>query len=736
MGDHPIEDSNTSSNPTFAGVVDKRLSRRDVLKGSASAATVGLLSSIGLAACDGDDSGSSTADTGDSGSLDITSGPDSLGFQAVPTSLEDRVEVPAGYRAEVLIARGDPISPGVSPSQNDGTDVDFDQRSGDEHDGMHLFTMNANGERDPEATDRGILCTNHENLETDTLHPNGPTAAADNGGRRPRTEVDREMNAHGVSCVEIRKTAGSTGRWEYVQDSAFNRRVTVFTEVEIAGPVRGADFLKTKADPEGTTRRGTLNNCAHGFTPWGTYLAAEENFQSYWNRGDDAGVRSAKEEERIERHGIVPNSQGFSYREWDTVQGEVYERFNVTATGADGTEDFRNEPNRFGYMVEIDPFRPGQKPKVRTAFGRFAHEGAWPGVVETGKPIVYYMGDDSRSEYIYKFVSNRNWDPADANGGLSAGDKYLDDGTLYVAVFNADGTGEWKELSFGINGLDASNSGFPFENQADVLAAARVAADTVGATKMDRPEWGAVSPINGDVYMALTNNRPNDRFTGRNAANPRFYEDAIPPVTEDDIGNPAGHIIRWREDGDDAAATAFRWDIFLFSAEAGSDPNNINLSGLTAENEFDAPDGLHFDQRGVLWIETDGDFMDNKTNDQLLAALPHLGSRAGDGEPTSVAATVAAPDGSITVGDTQSTFVGVSDASSVQLQRFLTGVTGCEITGIIVTPDARTLFCNIQHPRGTWPAPSGDATQQNTADDRPRSATIMVYREDGGEIGL
>lgn len=255
---------------------------------------------------------------------------------------------------------------------------------------------------------------------------------------------------------------------------------------------------------------------------------------------------------------------------------------------------------------------------------------------------------------------------------------------------------------------------------------------------MDRAEWGAVNPTNGEVYMALTNNRPTDRFTGRNAANPRFYEDAIEPVTEPDIGNPAGHIIRWRENGDQADATSFAWDIFLFAAEAGSDPDNINLSGLTDENEFDAPDGLFFDKRGVLWIETDGDFMDNKTNDSLLAALPNLGSRAGEGQSRNVAATVAAPSEGIQLGDEQTTRVGIANASDVQLKRFLTGVKGCEVTGLVVTPDARTLFCNIQHPGNgsTWPAPSGDATQVNTASDRPRSSTIMVFRDDGGELGL
>lgn len=728
MGHHPVEDSNNSNNRTLDDVIKTRFSRRRLLTGTASAATLSVLGSIGLAGC-GSDSDSSTPDSGGP-----TVNPENLGFDAVPLSLEDRVRVPAGYRAEVLIAKGDPLSSGVAPFKNDGTDVDYDQRSGDEHDGMHFFGLSENGQYDPNVSDRGILCTNHENLEDNTLHQNGVTLAADNNGVRPRIEVDREMAAHGVSCVEVRRV---DGRWSYVQDSPYNRRVTFFTETRMSGPVAGADIVKTRTSPDGMSRFGTMNNCANGYTPWGTYLAAEENWWSYFNRPDDAADRNEKENLLLSRYGINPNSKGFSYREWDTISGDVYERFRPAVTGATAADDFRNEPILHGYVTEIDPFRPAQKPKVRTAFGRMAHEGAWPAPVEAGKPLVFYCGDDSRGEYVYKYVSNEVWDPADATGGLAAGDKYLDDGKLYVAIFNDDGTGQWKELTFGVNGLDESNPEFAFASQAEVLAGARLAADHVGATRLDRPEWATVHPLNGEVYLTLTNNRTSVRPVSElDPANPRAYEDNVGAKRGGD-GNANGHIIRWKEANGDHSATEFQWDIFLFGADADAG-DNINLSGLTADNEFSSPDGILIDARGLCWIQTDDGALRDKVNNQMLVAIP---GTVGDGGSVSVTSAV----GNDT--NTVQTFVGRS-AADVQLKRFFVGPKGCEITGIFLTPDARALFVNVQHPGeggtaanfntdvSTWPAASRDATEFGASGSRPRSATVVIYREDGGEIAV
>ena len=342
---------------------------------------------------------------------------------------------------------------------------------------------------------RGLLVMNHEQVLDTYIHANGPTNSGATDGPRPKAEVDREMNAHGVSVIEV---TNSGGDWSYVQGSNFNRRVTAFTPMAIHGPARSNALLNTPYSQGGTRTRGTLNNCANGYTPWGTYLTCEENWFSYFRRDDDAAQRSAGDNAQLARYGMGPNSAGFSYRRWDSVAGDVYTRFDITVKGASASADYRNEANTFGYVVEIDPTQPASTPRKRTALGRFGHEGAWVGPVRAGEPIAYYMGCDSRFEYIYKFVSDALWDPSDANGGLAAGDKYLDAGKLYVAKFNADGTGDWVELGFGKNGLTAGNATFPFSSQGDICVVTRLAADSVGATRMDRPEWGAVNPVNGE----------------------------------------------------------------------------------------------------------------------------------------------------------------------------------------------------------------------------------------------
>lgn len=710
MGHHPIEDNNPSTNRSFDSVLNARLSRRSLLAGSASFATLTLLSTTGLTACSGS-SGSAPA---------LSQGPELLDFNAVSTSLEDRVSVPGGYLAQVLFAKGDPLTDGVPEFRNDGTDIDFDQRSGDEHDGMWFFGLSETGAFAPDRSDRGILCVNHENIEDNTLHENGVTSAADNGGQRPKTQVDREMNAHGVSCVETRRIAG--GQWEIVRNSPYNRRITAFTEVRITGPAEGADLLKTPDDPDGVRRSGTLNNCANGHTPWGTYLTAEENWHAYFRRDDDSTQRTSRETALADRYGI---GTSWAYREWDTAGSEsIYQRFNATATANDPTTDYRNEPNKHGFITEIDPFSPDDQPRVRTAFGRFSHEGAWNAPPEAGKPLVFYMGDDARNEYIYKFVSAEPWNPDDANGGLATGDKYLNNGTLYVAVFREDGTGEWKPLTHGQNGLDGANTTFAFREQADVLIAARLAADQLGATRMDRPEWATVNPQNREVYVSLTN--------GSQSARPAEETDPANPRAI----NPNGHIIRWREANNDNASTRFTWDVFLFGSPANAD-DDYNLSGLTEDNQFSSPDGLFIDHRGLIWIQTDDNALRNITNNQMLVAVP---GSVGDGEETTTVT-------SDTRGDTSSTrtFVG-QPAGEMDLKRFLVGPRGCEITGICLTPDARTLFVNIQHPgeggsasrfntdESTWPNSSRDATDFGDGTSRPRSATVVITREDGGEI--
>ena len=383
-------------------------------------------------------------------------------------------------------------------------------------------------------------------------------------------------------------------------------------------------------------------------------------------------------------------------------------------------------------MVEIDPFAPTSTPRKRTALGRFNHEGACLGPVVVGKPLVWYMGDDSRNEYIYKFVSTRNWDAADIGGGIAAGDKYMDDGRLYAAKFNADGTGRWLEIKLGVNGITAANAAYAFADAADVLVNTRLAADAAGATKMDRPEWTAVNPKTGEVYVTLTNTNAASRpVTATDAANPRFYNDPKGTAATAQRGNP-GHVVRFADDGADPAATTFKWDVYLFGARATAS-RDINISALDASNDFSSPDGMWFSQAapGLLWLETDDGAYTDVTNCMLLAALP---GRIGDG----AARTITNVDGATTA--TQATIVGKAPGTD-GLRRFLVGPKECEITGIAESGDGRALFVNIQHPgEDTAPNYANPASFGSHWPDggtaRPRSATVVITRNDGGLIGL
>jgi secreted PhoX family phosphatase len=342
------------------------------------------------------------------------------------------------------------------------------------------------------------------------------------------------------------------------------------------------------------------------------------------------------------------------------------------------------------------------------------------------------MGDDGRNEYVYKYVSNKPWDPRDAHRGVAAGDKYLDDGKLYVAQFLPDGGGQWLELKLGINNITPQYAAYAFTDQADVLINARHAADAAGATRMDRPEWGAVHPKNGEVYLTLTNTNASSRpITRVDAANPRFYNDRT-TTGADQKGNPNGHIIRFAEDAGYNDALSFTWDIYLFGARSTADAGNVNVSGLTGANDFSSPDGIWFScaNPGLLWIQTDDGAYTDVTNCMMLAAIP---GAVGDGEPT----TITNVDGATT--QAVDTFVG-KPPGEAKLRRFLVGPKECEITGITETPDGKTLFINIQHPgENTAPNfatgafgshwPGGGLT-------RPRSATIVITRDDGGEVGL
>ncbi|MDO5086745.1 MAG: DUF839 domain-containing protein, partial [Comamonadaceae bacterium] len=627
---------NPSANPHFDTLLAACLSRRQALGGMGSAATGALLGALALPGCGGSDGAAADATPAPAPAAPR------LGFAPVAKTLADRITVPEGYQVSILHALGDPMHWGDASWQDDGSETpeSYERRIGCGHDGMYFFGLSDDGRFDAGRSDRGLLCVNHEYVVAPYgLHPAGRTVT---DGKRPAAEVDKEILAHGASVVEVRRKAGGADM-EMVRGSPYNRRVTSATPMDFGGPAAGHAKLVSKLSPDGRRAFGMNNNCACGYTPWGTYLTCEENYLNVIGRaaGDDAR-RSAAEIVALKRYGL-PEGRKNPYG-WDTPEGEPYQRWNSRVSAASAAEDYRHIFNSFGWVVEIDPFRPGSTPVKRSALGRFNHEGAWPAPAVAGQPIVIYSGDDARNEYVFKYVSDALWDPADVNGGSAAGAKYLDRGTLYVARFNDDGTGEWLELTHGKGGLDASCPLYPFADQGDVLMHCRLAADWRGATPMDRPEWGGVNPRNGEVYMTMTNNAKRTADT-LNAANPR-------------VGNKNGHIVRWRETGGQSG-TAFQWDVYLFGARADGQQSE-NLSGLTDDNDFSSPDGLYFDQRtangaaGLLWIQTDDGAYTDVTNCMMLAALP---GQVGDGA-------------AVTTREGQATRKG-ADATADSVRRFL-----------------------------------------------------------------
>jgi hypothetical protein len=737
-------DSNVSPNEHFNTILNARLSRRNMLRGGAVSAATAIMGSMGLSACGG---GSDNVATVAPPPVAVTPPAPApveklLAFTAVSKSLADQVSVPAGYTATAIYALGDPLRAATPAYKNDGTDTDFDNRAGDHHDGMEYFGLSAAGAPLVSGVERGLLAMNHEattdeKLASHFVHVNGGTTSLP----RPAAEVDKEVALHGLSVVEVKKT-GAT--WATVNDSAFNRRVTPLTDVEIGGPARGNALMVTRYSPTGTKTRGTLNNCGTGRSPWGSYLSGEENWSGYFARGAaDDTARADKSVVSLKRYG---RNQGSTSRHgWETGgTDDKYARWDISKKGAstDGSDDYRNELNSFGFIVEMDPYDKNKAARKRTALGRYAHESAAFSVPVVGQQLAVYMGDDSRNEYIYKFVSAATWAAADANPAdrIATGDKYLDSGKLYVAKLAADGTGQWIELALS-NPLIAGYATYKFADLADVLVNARLAADAVGATKMDRPEWCSVNPANGEIYYTLTNNSnrtvnpSGSSQLAPDSANPRAYTDMKGATAQN--GNPNGHIIRFKEGAGAAAATSFTWDVYLFGAESGADSSKINLSGLTADQDFSSPDGLAFSPyTGICWIQTDDGAYTDVTNCMMLAAIP---GKIGDGAKTTLSYPTTA-GGALAVD----TFIGKKAAPDT-LKRFLVGPVGSEITGITETPDGKAMFINIQHPGETtslanindpskytsqWPSNAGYG-----AGKRPRSATIVITKNDGGRIG-
>jgi secreted PhoX family phosphatase len=623
---------NPSGNPTFEAILAARVSRRGFFAGSAA----------GLAAL-------ATAGLGARGAE--AQGP--LPFTPVVGSTEDKLILPPGYTHSVLLRWGDPIFAGAPEFDPQAQTAAKQARQfGSDNDFIGFMPL----PRGSGSSMRGLLGVNHENARPELAWPTW-----DGKADRTREMCDVEVAGHGFSVVEIVRS--DRGEWSVVKTSPLNRRITGATPMVLQGPAAGHPLMRTAADPDGTRVLGTLNNCAGGVTPWGTVLSAEENIQGYFRGKVDAGAAPATAK-RFLRYAITGRGR---YASW----GLHHPRFDL------GKEP--NEPNRFGWIVEIDPYDPASVPIKHTALGRFAHEGATVILAKDGRPVAY-MGDDARFEYIYKFVAAARYDPANRAGATSL----LDRGTLYVARFNDDGTGEWLPLVHGHGPLTEANG---FGSQAEVVINARGAGDLVGATKMDRPEDVEPSPQTGKVYCVLTGSDAR-KAEQVNKANPR-------------PANTFGHILELIEDGGDHASTRFRWEIFILGGDPKDPSHAAYYQGRTDVSPLAAPDNVAFDDQGRLWVGTDG--MDDT-----------LG-----------------PNDGVFVVDTEGPLRG-------RALQFLSAPPGSEVCGPAFTPDNQTFFVAIQHPgltdKATYAAP-GSRWPDNRPDMPPRPSVVAIYRADGGKVG-
>ncbi len=585
-----------------------------------------------------------------------------LNFKPVPASTLDTIVVPEGYSFKPLISWGDPIIQGTAAfNQSLNSAEDQLGQFGDNNDGMSLFHfVNEKGELDP---NRAVMAINNEYYEPFIFaHQTAQVKSIE--------DLKKAQAAGGVSIIEVvRDTAN---QWKYVSDSKFNRRIHANTPMEITGAVRGSELLKSRFHTDGINVSGTINNCANGQTPWGTYLTCEENFDVYFGMTGEFKPNPAQK-----RYGLIGKPE--PGREW----ADFDPRFDLSQNP--------NEGNTFGWVVEIDPFDPTSKPKKRSALGRFKHENAALVINKDGH-VVVYMGDDERGEFMYKFVSQGIFDAA--NPYAKSNRDLLEKGTLYAAQFEASedknnvdapmGTGRWLPLVWGEKGLTPDNG---FHSEADVLINARFAATIVGATTMDRPEWVTINPHTGDIFTTLTNNKNRGVKDNQpvNGPNPRAE-------------NHYGQIIRLSVPDQNHHEDQFKWDLFVLAGNPVVHKGTpyAGSRNITPENMFNSPDGVGFDKAGRLWIQTDGSYSNEGDfkgmgNNQMLCADPNTG----------------------------------------EIRRFLTGPIACEITGITFTEDQKTMFVNVQHPgeKGQSTFPHG------VTGNIPRSSVVMITKDDNGIIG-
>ena len=649
-----IEDrsSNTSENFTIGDIIAARFDRRTLMKHALGIAAIGALAPHlpPLA------QSAAAAQT-------------PFNFEELNIGEDETHHVAPGYDAHVLIRWGDAVLNGAPLFDAHAQKADAQaMQFGYNNDYLGYFPMPGKvpGAANPSA--HGLLVVNHEYTNAELMF------AGLKRGKSGRADPDTlsaeqaaiEMAAHGGSVIEIRRDASG---WKVVPDSRFARRITATTPIEISGPAAGHARLQTKADAAGKHVLGMLNNCAGGTTPWGTWLTCEENFNYYFSG------------QLTQDHSEARNHKRFGIPTRASAWGRFDDRFDITLSP--------HEPNRFGWVVEIDPFDPQSVPKKRTALGRLKHEGA-AGIVNSDGRYVIYMGDDQRFEYVYRFITTAKVDAANP----TANRDILDAGTLDVARFNADGTLIWLPLVHGNAPLDAANG---FASQADVLIEARRAADLLGATKMDRPEDVEASPKTGKVYLSLTNNsqRKPEQIDPANPRAPNLY----------------GHIIEMVPPNGDHAAAEFRWDILVRCGDPQNPAIGATFSTATSANGwFGMPDNVAVDHQGRLWVATDGNSQAKTGRADGIWALETEGAGRGTA------------------------------------RHFFRVPVGAEMCGPCFTPDDETLFVAVQHP-GEVTTTSNDAalgTFENPStrwpdfkpDMPPRPSVIAITRKGGGKIGV
>lgn len=626
---------NPSEYPTIGEVVATRLNRRYLLQGAFGlAALVATRGGVATTAVAGSDQSAAPR----------------FDFAEVETVSDRNHAVAAGYDAQILVRWGDPVAEGAPPFDPAAV-TPQSQRLQFGYNNDFLGYLPMPGAADPSR--HGLLVVNHEFTNTELM-------LSDYVGREQAKEViDLEIAAHGGSVIEIQRRGRD---WHVVERSKYARRIDAMTPMDLTGPAAGHARMQTAADPTGRRVLGMINNCGGGLTPWGTWLSCEENFHGYFSgeAGADAETRN------FSRYGTP--GHWFSWARW-------YDRFDISREP--------RESNRFGWIVEIDPFDPNSTPKKRTALGRFKHEGAFTLVNKDGR-VVVYSGDDERFEYVYRFVSARPFDPTNP----AANRDLLDHGTLAVARFNPDGTMEWLPLVHGHGPLVSSNG---FHSQADVLIETRRAADLLGATPMDRPEDIEASPTTQKVYVTLTNNawRTAEHL---DAANPRAE-------------NRFGHIVEMSPPDGDHARDRFTWEILLQCGDPSIAAVGATFAPQTSRHGwFGMPDNIAFDARGRLWIATDGN------------SLARTGRTDG-----------------LWGVETEGPWRGVS-------RHFFSAPAGAELCGPAFTPDADTVFVAIQHPQLADPIVSDDGTFLPSWPDfragvPTRPSVIAITRSGGGVIG-